>query len=570
VRDIKVRTFSLNRNQYVKNKRYVYYEHTARFTAGLEWTINTQNAAFNGAAGYGDSLLSQDTIKCDGNLIFSSGYADGFGVRRIDDDGTISIVYQIERPANSYQYYPSLALDKKRKQVYIGNWVYDNLTRYTYSATESIADTKETLTEAGNNLPSDEVGYTFCSGLEVVGDYLYIIPDDKVTGTDIFRWHIPSETADNIPIRNGEYTTGRYGHAWYDSRHNRVYMNFRTDAGVHVVLNPERSSSLAEGAPSTEPTAAAFCLRQRSLVGSTNDMYTYASVADNGDPNKLIVGGYYGRYAYGDASAIINSTGTAMSLIDGPARRTTTNQDRPFLLQAEGIMIMPHPTWGSEMPLVKSAADWGGANWGWLDRENWLIIWPHRQYADAVEKGISTVTCSRSENQLDFTYAPVPRKEWNKATAGNGKQYWVLGGYTGADGGKMWAYDADDHPNCLELRTAGFIEFGDFQFSDLRNITSIQITNFRNDVYRPTDTKFRVFVSNDGGSNYIEYGWKQEEIKLFRSLGNKARVKFNFFGNGKRGAYIYGLNAPMVTIRGEDYGERDAARNYTLTTIKGI
>ena len=84
-----------------------------------------------------------------------------------------------------------------------------------------------------------------------------------------------------------------------------------------------------------------------------------------------------------------------------------------------------------------------------------------------------------------------------------------------------------------------------------------------------SDTLFKAYVSNNEGASWEPYGWKNEVVHIFDSSGTQAQVKFVLRGSGKRGAYVYSLDAINVLIRGTDISERRAGKNITLSKIQG-
>jgi len=561
---VKIKSFELGQNEQVVSKQDVYFEFVWRTHIGLEWNIKDNNWTSRGGAGSGDRGLSQDSVKVDGNLIFCAGYSDGVGIRRLNDDGTFTVVYNNSTPMNGYAYYPSCAVDPVRKHFYFGNWVYDNIGRIDYSDTSSLS--VEVLTEAGNGLPSDEVGYTYHSGLEVVGDYLYICPDDKGT-TTVFRWHIPSETAENLTVKN-QINSHRYGHCWYDAEHDRLYYVSRADAMLRVVVNPSATASYAEADPS-EVTASAFQVRTDSIMGG-NDTYTHLWVPDNDDPNIMIISTNYGRFCKVDISACIEGTTNVPTLLEAGTRYNTDARWRTVLLFIEGIHAKKHPVYGSDMPIVRNYATWTGRNFGWIDVENqnWVGVGPINAYGYR-KKGTTTTQPTTGPNALNFTYTWCPHP-YHKVQASEGTEYWVLGGYDG-DGSAFISYDINNFPNFLELVSQGNIVFGDFQLEDETNISSIQINKIANMVFEPgDDTYFKVFVSNDGGNHYQAYDWRKEGIRRFNTRGNTVRVKFVLQGSGKRGPYLLSLKRIVVVIRGFDKEEKETQKNVVVKKIVGV
>ena len=557
--NLEIKTFTLRNADYVISNTNTFFDYTTRTTIGLEWTINWDNKA-DSATGNGDSPLSQDSIKVDGNLICTIGHGDGISIRRINDDGSITSVYANNTPKNSYAYYHTCAVDKVRDHFYFGNYVYADLGRVDYSDTSSIS--LETLSVAGNDLPCSQYGYSWTNGAEVAGDYLYLVPDDAVTSV-AQRWLIPSESAENLYVVNRTYD-GIRGHVYYDEANDRVQMQFRQDGMHWIITHPTATSSDA-----FEPTASAYQIRVDSFLGG-NDAYIQGFIPDNDNPNHAYLTSYYGRWGFADIEACLSGSTNQPTNIRKGIRGGTTNRWLPFILYLEGMMIIPHPTFGSEMPLFRDYAGYGGNSIGWLDTENLLPVIPSvTGVYGMAKKGTTLTETVRPSNALDLGRPTLPRP-YSKVRASGGTEYWVISGYGGDHAGQIITYAAADFPNFLELHTNGNIVFGTFEFNSGRDITSIQICNIREGVFIPSDTGFKCYVSNNEGATWEAYGWRNENPHSFASTGNKAQVKFSFRGNGKRGSYIFTLRALMVVIRGTDEGERKSGKNYTLDKLQGL
>ena len=563
-REIGIKSFELRNTSEIVDRKNVWFESGVRLAMGLEWTINSDNWTSRGGSGNGDSILSNGGLKTDGNLIFMCGYGDGIGIRRINDDGTFTTVYNNASPLNSYGYYTSCAVDQKRKHWYFGNWVYDNIGRIDYSDTSSLS--VETLTTAGNDLPEDEVGYTYISGLEVVGDYLYIFPDGSST-TQVMRWLIPSESNESLDVVNTIYNA-IYGHTWYDAEHDRVYYYARADGMLRVVTNPQATASYAE-APVGTVTASAFQIRTDSVLGG-NDVYGFVCVPDNDNPNLMWISSNYGRYCQVDITRCLTGENAHPLFVKGNTRYNDQNDKKPLVMhESEGVLCRKHPVWGGDMPILKCNSGWGGYNWHWLDIENGYLVGMSLINSYRLRRtGNTSYTSSQSNTQLEFTYVNVPDPNFAMVSSSEGTKYWVIGGY-GDDGNALISYAVDDFPNLLELHTSGYLTFGDYQLNDQRDITSIKIENMREGVFEPSNTRLNVSVSNNGGKTWESYGWKKEEDHSFRSVGNTVQVKFILRGNGQRGAWMTSFVGITVTVQGTDIASRESTIEPT-TKIQGI
>jgi hypothetical protein len=521
-------------DNWVKEGTGSYFGYTYNLSIGLEWTFNDGNETFTETNGYGKAVLGKESVFINGDLLFTAGYSDGIAVRRVENNGSMSILYDELTPANGYAYYESLAVDTIRKCFYVGNNVYANLTKYDYSDTSSITKIG-TLTEAGDGLPADQVGHTYRNGLFITGSWLHIGAADK-TYTTVFRWNVETSASDNLTVSNVG-SAGRYGVVWLEKNTNRLWLFSRDNGDTWLILNPEKSSS--------DPISASAFNINGNGVSLGNDMFMFGAATVNDNSNHVIIGGYYGRFGKVDISPILTQTSANPTVIDGKAR-IVSNFYTPTYILIEALSFIPHPTFGSDLVLIQPSMD-HYHEYGWIDQENWMLVGPPRTYFyrwNWETGGTSIAYTWHSNDLLYFQYGQGPFL----ITTQDGSEYWILTGY-GYDGSVIRTYSRTTFPDGFHLVETGSITFGDFYLPNSESIGSIKIGELISQLYILEDTKFNCFVSNNGGSSWENYDYTQEVYYKFNSSGNTGQIKFYFEGNKKRGPHITGKNKIVVSLK---------------------
>ena len=543
-------TTILNKSSYVKSSSNVWWEYMETNRLGLEWTINATNHHYLAGSLRGDNCISVDTFQADGDIILSAGWGDGFAVRRLENDGTLTVLYDDLYPMDSYSNYNNLAVDKINHKAYVSNYVYDGIMVYDYS--DCYGGTDSVIKDGEINPSPDECGYSYMNGTWIVGDYLYLMPDETSTSL-CRRYNVSTLSQDDLPITN-LLTSGRYGEIWYDEDNNRVYIMTRSDGGIWVVTNPDKSS--------TDPTNPAKCYSLNlTTLGLTNDIYTPTVAPLDSNPNHIWVAGYYGRYVKIDITDVLAETSTTPTILDKNDNwYNKTLSYSPFILNSFSSG-RKHPFHGSDLILIRPDRD-HNVYYGWFDQENKLPV--TNGFAYYMDDTGSNRYRYNSNTSLRYGYAPFPIL----AESANATKYWLLTGYSGAHGYQFRTFS--ESTNGLELHTSGNIVFGDFQLDNNQRIREIKILNLSNNVYEPSGCTFSVEVSNNSGSTWENYDWVNEPNHIFVSSGNIAQVKFILQGSGgTKCPYILSLDSTKMMVNVSDNYEPVGFNKVNSFKIKG-
>ena len=522
----------LNSDNLVKSSSNVWWQYLRVNRMSLEWTINDTNETYTSSGGYGDSCITQRSFESDNDLLISIGWYDGFAIRRLNDDGTLSDVFGDGAPIAGYSYYNNLTLDRTNHVAYFGNYNYNGIATYDYSG---CLPTGTTVTKSGFTATYDRCGGTYMNGIYIVGDYLYLQPYEASTSV-CRRYNVSTQSQDDLTVTNRVYN-GRYGEVWYDEDNNRVYMINRTDGGIWVITNPDRASD-----DTTNP-AKCYAINIYGTV-SSNDIYSPSVSVDKDDSNHLWVAGYYGRYLEIDITNIINETSTVPTILS--KNNIWYNKSNNFVPIAFGgqSSMRSHLTLKSDILIIRPERSFN-SSFGWLDKDDMLPVITSYVY-DYDKDGVLKRTYV-STDQLKFDYAPFPIR----MQSSGGTYYWIVGGY-GGDGYKFRTY-ADSYSG-LTLHTSGYITFGDFQLDSNQKIRTVKIENLKDFVHEPTNCSFDVKVSNNSGTDWEIYDWSSEEEHAFTSIGNTLQVKFELTGyNGISAPYIFTTDTsnPMISFSDE-------------------
>ena len=532
-----VKVININRHTYddqVVSHSNIWWEYAVGWQLSLQFQFNTSNETSIVDAGNGDACRTDGAIQTDGDLVISVGFSDGFGVRRIMDDGTMTLLYGITKPDGAYTGYDSLALDKTRHIAYIGNYVYDRIVKIDYSDCVGGSDTVTiigNLTESANDLPSDEVGGTMMGGLAMAGDYLYIMPDDK-SSNKAMRWHSVTETDESLPMVNNT-ASGRYGRVFYDEPNDRIYGLYRDTISMFCVVNASNASDHA-----TAP-AVAYYISLLTAYGS-NASQSSGVYVNPAIPNEIVVASYYGSVVKMDITPCVTGVSKDPTIIyRNPIFYLTWTSSAPKLGAYNSVVTHP------ERPMfISSAGADTNPQYGWMDMENCIAVGLTKlsgSHWDGAQLSRQPIA-----NSLAYTSAPSPIY----CTSAGGNTYMAVAGY-GGDGYRFRTWETD----LYQLHHTGNIVFGTFSLDDGANVKAFQLLNMAARTYVPSGCTFVVEVSNDDGVTWELYDYAAEAFHTFLSTGTEVKMKITMTGDGNKASYVIGTSVPTITLFSEASGE---------------
>jgi hypothetical protein len=467
-----------------------------------------------------DRPISLTGFKVDENYIIATSWGEGFGVARINSDGTATEIYHDNTPLNNYIYYVSLAIDKTRKLAIIGNHVYDNLKLYNFNGDWENTPTTTTLTEASAGLPSDEVGYSYVNGLAIAGDWLYISPDDT-SFSNVKRWNTQTSGSEDL-VRTGSHSTIGRGAWYYDEPRDRMFHQPQTSYASYLTCVISASSYT---------DAKAYTIRWDTAGLSSGYGRGDGVAVDEDNPNQLWVVGYY-------RAAKIDITNC---LLDA--------QDPSYTNQATKILPTGTPiNWSVDFPIATP-----------FTTNTYLRL--------ATHPDVDTIWLIPDRNGLDYMYGFIDTEDGNpvfipsddgteiapnnpfgtsygnwfqKVTSG-GSSYWVTYGY-GNDGYKLNIWDASSVSP--ELFDTWSFESNAIQMDSSQNITRVNIDP-DSGITVPPNSTLTVSVSNNNGDTWETYGTLGTEHE-FQSTGNQFKVRVQANGSTSSSPRIMGKGLKAV------------------------
>ena len=154
---------------------------------------NTTTSSSSGDYDGGDRVIGfPNGYEIDGDLLFTVGWGDGFAVSRLNNDGTMTRIYQETQflyrdTGSTYNHLQSIAIDTTNKLGVVMTYNVDGYTTFDYSGcvnggTTFVKDARPTHSNpqrfiggagsSGLNISSAGLYYT--SGMVAAGEWIYV------------------------------------------------------------------------------------------------------------------------------------------------------------------------------------------------------------------------------------------------------------------------------------------------------------------------------------------------------------------------------------------------------------
>ena len=497
--------------------------------------------------GDNDMTLYARSAKVDGNLVLVGGWDDGLIIYRINDDGSITQVYWDDTPgAMNYNYISTIAIDTVTKKGWLGSQnAGHGIQEFDYS---DIVTGGSTVTygqfEPQANFNTTTMGYSSAGGdgMVLVGDWIYY--SGQNSGIDRQgRWNPYTNTHELLTVTNLDTEDIYRGGVMYDEVNNRVFATGYYSGQIWCTVNPE----------SATPTT--YQIRYEALgLGGSNDNYSHQMLVMKENPNHLMVGGNYGQAAVIDITQPL--TGVSREAENVPRGYT------PFNMSSYGYngiapIFAPNPDYGTDFLFIHPRGYFRKGGWFDIEEGNWV-------------GSPKLARLHESKDYLDFNYCLIPLQ----VLTTNGTKYWFLSGY---DYDGRYIYIHSDEQGKIKLASTSNIEFGNMQFDDTSNITSV-LFNVGDLEHTPVNTNIYYTASNNNGNTWEAL--TKDAIHFFSSVGNDLRLKINFSNPGNKASYILSKcttitksNGLSVTLFGgsnvETYKNIQIARKRGLRRRRG-
>ena len=464
--------------------------------------------------------ISNEGFKIDEDLVITSSWGQGFGIHRVNNDGTMTKIYQDVYPHASYAYYNSIAIDRINKIAAISTYAQNGITFYDYSGAMNGGDSVTkliTLVTTAGGLYGDECGISYTNGLGTAGDWFYYSTEDyRQTFVHRFKYNGGTPIFETITLQNLRSGHQR-GAIYEDPANDRIFIHSYESYDMVVVT----------GASTASPKA--FQIRYDSLPNIDASGYVHACIVDKDNPNHIWQGSGYQFFKMDITNCVVDgvTSGTLPTLLSRVIPRESGE------LMTFSNMRMSAPFGDSRYIMVQGDRGWNRRG-GWVDTENFQVI------------NIPKYDVATQNAGLDWLYQDYAVKPQLIQTAG-GTKYWVVSGY-GWDGYSWRTFSEET----IGLMESGEITLGVFQLDNTNNIGKFQWIGLDEIIYQPSGTSVNILVSNNNGSTWEAY--TAGTLHTFSSTGTQLRIKINLTGNGYMSGYILN-NKDMVIVLQEKTDE---------------
>lgn len=502
-------------------------------------TVSSSGGDYDG----GDRVIGLGAYAVDGDLLLTTGWGDGFAIRRLNNDGSMTKLYHdnyalFRDTTSTYNHINSLAIHPGSGQACLTTHNVNGYSMVDYS------DLKSGGTTVTNTRPSsqyvfsnganiDRSGSYYTTGTVTAGDWLYILDYDATHYKKIPRRHWTNGTeelldgsttssSDLYPGSAAIDRNGFRGYLAYDEVNDRVYYNYYYNANLTVVFDA-----------STANPKIVWC--DIGDTGNGDDGYeTGLFIPDpQNSPNKVLVGGS-SRLLYIDITPCLS--GSSPTVLKQFWVESPNNASAFGVIFRVGTIrqgntgewIDKHPTDPWFCPTTSDR----GRNMldGWIDWDNDRVVGLYRH--DNVTE--DTTTGGRGRSYRSDYGNPVFRMQ-----SANGTKWWVKTGY-GYDGHgfRVWS---DTYKN--ELIGNWEVIYGTWSLSTNGNIDFVNWD--QEDHYTPSSCNLAYYVSNNNGSSWEAYSGG---IHYFTSQGTQLRCKIVATGQSTKAPYKMSTNYDTVTF----------------------
>jgi hypothetical protein len=530
---------------------------------------NTHVSSTSGDYDGGDRVIAfPNGYEVDGDLLFTVGWGDGFAIRRLNNDGTLTKLFQDSNflyrdTTSTYNHMQSVAISTTQQKGVVMTYNVDGYTTFDYSGlvdggTTFTKDARPTHTNpqrfiggAGSSgLNISSVGLYYSSGMVAAGDWIYVGEYDArhyrriprrsmVDGTEEILGSADG-TADKL---SGSATVDRNGYRhtlFYDEINDRVFYFAYYNSNFQVVLDA-----------STSTPELLWCDLGDAGVGDDGyEMGLHINDPVNA-PNRMWVGGS-NRYVDVDITpCLTGSTPTIhnqISLSDSVNNISLLNLGRmgSKYQATSGTPMTKIPGYPN---YIRTYADRDiNMVGGWLDTDNNKSPGSVR-YNDTTE---DTTTGGRGRS-LRYSY-DCPAVLMSSA---NGTKYWIKMGYS-YDGHRFIVYEESDNP--YQLIGNWEVIYGTFTLANSAAVDSCFMSN-ADQITIPSNCSVTVYVSNDNGTTFETYDTSSTTAHVFASTGTQLRVKISASGQPDKSPYFMGLNGPISIHYSSMH---DAAKNSNI------
>lgn len=535
------------------------------------YVINSSSGNTVGQAGYdgGDRVIGfPNGFEVDGDLLFTTGWGDGFAVRRLNNDGTLTLLYHdnnfLYRDSTStYNHMQSVAISTTQKKGVVMTYNVDGYTTFDYSGlinggTTFTKDSRPSHTNpqrfiggAGNSgLNISSAGLYYTSGLVGAGDWIYVGEYDARHYRRVLRRNMSTGVEEVIGnssgtagLKSGSANIDRSGYRYtlfYDEVNDRVFY-FSYYNGNFI---------LVEDASTSSPSMV-WC--DIADAGHGDDGYEQGLfiIDPVNNKNRMWIGGSSRILDIDITPCFSGNTPTIHNVI----YVESSNSNIPFgnlfrfgtkYQKTSGTPMDKDPEY---LNYITTHADRGrNMLGGFVDIDNNKT--PGVLRHDNTTEDTTTGGRGRSVRK-DYSSPAV------LMSSANGTKYWVSMGY-GYDGHRFIIYNENIYPE----RLVGDWEviYGTLTLANSANVDMVHIIS-ANSFTIPSNCSLTFYVSNNNGSTWEYYDKNSSNAHVFNSSGTQLRIKIVASGHPNKSPYRLGYEPHL----GVSYGSmHDAAKDTNI------
>lgn len=532
--------------------------------------VNSSSGEYDG----GDRVIGwPNGLEVDGDLLFTVGWGDGFAIRRLNNDGSMTRLFHdtnflYRDTSSTYNHLQSVAISTTQQKGVVMTYNVDGYTTFDYSGlvdggTTFTKDARPTHSNpqrfiggagsSGLNISSAGLYYT--SGLVAAGDWIYIGEYDArhyrrclrrsmVDGTEQVLGSSDG-TADKL---SGSATVDRNGYRFtlfYDEINDRVFYFSYYNGNFQVVLDA-----------STSTPELLWC--DVGDTGYGDDGYEQGLHINDpvNAPNRMYIGGSNRILDLDITPCLTGSAPTIHNDILLNGSNNNINFDVLFRFgskyqKTSGLPMDKDPGYST---YIRTYSDRDkNMNLGWLDQENNKTPGFIRHNNTTED----TTTGSRGRSTR-FSYGG----HHVLMASANGTKYWVQTGYSN-DGHRFMTYNETDYPKRLIGNWE--IVYGTYTLANSAAVDEVFVANVDKFTI-PSNCTLTIYVSNNNGSNWETYDRTSTNAHQFSTTGTQLRVKISASGQPDKSPYYMGFDGPLsVHYNSLHAAAKDANIKYKVT-----
>ena len=500
------------------------------------WRRGMSNVVVSNSGGDydgGDRVIGQNSYEVDGDLLLTVGWGDGFAIRRLNNDGTMTKLYHnnyalYRDTTSTYNHMHGIAIHKPTSQCIIMSHNVNGYSLIDYSNIKSggttvVNDRPPSQYVFSNGANVDRMGTYYTNGLVTAGDWLYVGDYDATHYKKFPRRNWVNGTQELIDATSSTY---KYTNSQTIDRNGYRYSLFHDEVNDRVFYCSYYNGNfmLITDASTANPKCVWCDMGDRGLG---DDAYeTGLFIPDPvSQPNRLVVG-CSSRHAYVDISPCFGGSGA--TVISQYYTEDSSIGARFGCLFRAGTKYQGFDDDAFDKnpihkDFIPTASD-RGRNMldGWIDPDNNKIVGVYR-FNNTTE---DTSTGGRGRSYRSDYSSPIFCMK-----SENNTKYWVKVGY-GYDGHgfRIWSNDIGN-----KLIGNWSIEYGTYTLTNNHNIGFVHINTV--DHYTPSQCSLSYYVSNNNGSTWEAYNPDSGGVHYFNSSGTSLKIKYTATGQENKAPY---------------------------------